>query len=1096
MQIVMTALLAAGGLLGDTSAEPVTILVLPVPQHRPEVQLLADRLAERLQTVPSLRVVDRTQIDRILREKEHEAEGPFVRPAMAYDLMLRLSVALPGERPTVRCELVRLSNGNVAASREAVLPEEKDWGPFLDDLVALCQRAAKGVSAPEGRRATKLRLLGVTILQPSARLEPLREQLEQAISYTAGKCPGVTLVHHLDAMTVKEESLLLALGLSQLPGGRQFVPQADVVVEAELREVNAEGRTFPETPLEVHLRFGPADEWESVAGTVVGLKDLASAVCLRVSSRLGASRPAGLDDFLTDMSVRRAQAEAEFKAAMARADRDGKPPLGLVAAAVKIDPTYEPAVFWMIESLCFHKDVPAEQRRETIVEALRYLRRFPASAKNRKRVVQLASYAARGELAAQYAEAARQIVELNLASSLDRYGTDGSVLIKPVCASMRAAGVSYAERRRWLDELVVMADAMRERIGAREPLNAIHSLVMVRLRAIEEALGAGDVDRARQLLRELMESSGDVGRSWSWMPEELRKLAARTGDPELVSEFDRRIKPLTRVVDHLHVRWPDPLVYADSPVTLADKAVQTFRPATPLLIGDGRLFVATGGTITHQSMTGWVNSGATDHHLGYLTLGDHGGPAERSEVTVLPVPSGWERVSITSAALLAGRVFVGTKAAGLRACTLADGSWKRYRAEEGLPELAVFSVHPVGPKTLLCVGGKLMSRGAYLTLDLESDQFTLLHRFGSKKLSIAFWSLDSVWRDGDKLMGTNYLGLAVDVLGERPTFQRRWPDSWFHGWRPRANTVTAQPISVATVGDRRWVLATNGLHEIDAAGKVLRTWANRQHFSHPGRSPYDFSITWFDTASDFPNDSARVEYHGLCATKEHLFLIGSEGRVLCYDPARDAWYGPLQLPGIGGGHELGLCVGGERGVWIGTDEHLIYVDAAAFIEASKAASRAMTSEQVARRKLDAAAEAGPLELVKYHILLHDLEAARDLVLKYVASNPRDPQGLLLAARVFEFHCLNQPQEAIKYYRALSALKDAPEAVHEGLLGVFRVNYALKEWSQAVEAGEQLLAAFPRLTSNMDGELGRTLAAARREMQKQTSSRPDGSAGAK
>ena len=163
-------------------------------------------------------VVDRTQIDRILREKEFGAEGPFARPVMAYDLMLRLSAAWPG--PAIRCELVRLSNGNVAASHEAALPEEKDWGPLLDDLAAASLRAAQVVSAPEGRRATKVRLLGVVNPEPSARLQPLREQLERAVRYAAGRCPGVVLVRHLDAMTVKEESLLLALGLSRLPGGR------------------------------------------------------------------------------------------------------------------------------------------------------------------------------------------------------------------------------------------------------------------------------------------------------------------------------------------------------------------------------------------------------------------------------------------------------------------------------------------------------------------------------------------------------------------------------------------------------------------------------------------------------------------------------------------------------------------------------------------------------------------------------------------------------------------------------------------------------------------------------------------------------------
>ena len=76
------------------------------------------------------------------------------------------------------------------------------------------------------------------------------------------KSPQGLPVRHLEAATAAEESLLLALGLSPLPGGRQFVPQAERRHRIfPFREGDGRGRTFDQTPGNHRpVREGPENE--------------------------------------------------------------------------------------------------------------------------------------------------------------------------------------------------------------------------------------------------------------------------------------------------------------------------------------------------------------------------------------------------------------------------------------------------------------------------------------------------------------------------------------------------------------------------------------------------------------------------------------------------------------------------------------------------------------------------------------------------------------------------------------------------------------------------------------------------------------------
>ncbi len=107
---------------GTTKAgDPITVVVLSPhgttaldDKTAVAAELLCDQLTEELARDPSLRVVDRSQIDRVLAE---QAIGDNVQPVLAYDAMVRIVVDPLQAEPAVTLRVVDLSSGNIAGAR-------------------------------------------------------------------------------------------------------------------------------------------------------------------------------------------------------------------------------------------------------------------------------------------------------------------------------------------------------------------------------------------------------------------------------------------------------------------------------------------------------------------------------------------------------------------------------------------------------------------------------------------------------------------------------------------------------------------------------------------------------------------------------------------------------------------------------------------------------------------------------------------------------------------------------------------------------------------------------------------------------------------
>ena len=299
----------------DASAPAVVILQPHLPEAadgsvRAEADLLCDRLAEEIAAEGIARVLDRSQIDRVLEEKR--LSGDLSKPAIAYDALVRLDVDVPSLVPEVRLRVIDLSRGNMLKESRCPWPMRED---DLRRLVEQCREGLKLVGrADKGK--LKVRCLEAENEEHNPRLRPLVDRLERVFQEAVARSPQLVPVLHLEAASSKEESLLLLMGLSRLPGGRRFAPQADATIELSVREGDGRGKTFEETPVEIAVRIirgdASGDRSFTTVATVAEFDKAAVKTWEQLAGLLREAKPTAATDWLDDLAARRRQAEAEL----------------------------------------------------------------------------------------------------------------------------------------------------------------------------------------------------------------------------------------------------------------------------------------------------------------------------------------------------------------------------------------------------------------------------------------------------------------------------------------------------------------------------------------------------------------------------------------------------------------------------------------------------------------------------------------------------------------------------------------------------------------------------------------------------------------
>lgn len=974
--------LAAQGQEASPASQPAgPVALVFVPPAGPDALLvLGDLLAAELGRSKSIRVVDRTQIERILAEKL-SGDQP-AEPAQSYDLMVRLRVDAVRTSPALVIELIDLSTGNIRAAREfpwSARPDDQQ----VTEMAKLCQAEAAKVERGEKRRL-RVRLLGVDNPGHRMRLEPLAQQLVTVMEAMVGRSPRCQLVRHVEALTAKEESLLLYAGLSRLAGGREFLPQADTTIEAAIRETDIVGKTFDETPLEVSWsltsRGRPRGEPATLKGTVKEWPSLARQFGEKLAAQLGETSPVPFGDVAVEMVRRRQQAEVELAAAMKEmaaawagssmalnrelTTTDGSfkihPALQRIAVAAKLDPTYEEAAYLLANYGCkgAYLENSDAARAWSIKECLRYLQRFSGHPKHRKDVFaggicMATSYfiALRYDsdkpapLSPQHVEmlgVLQQIMADMPIRSSDRSARDVTCMgVNLVRHGLRAMGLPRDERDRWLADYV---EQYERKVGADE--------IELKVFQLKSAIDDHDSAAARSLAEEILarHPSGSDMVEWPYHRwEAAHKEFVRLNDPELQARLKVWIETqIAAIKDEttakyarqwLKQTYPGPWPVPPPPMTeeqrqaVAEELKKSQLPNWPemieyLDIRDQALRL-TAPLMVHNNVLylaqrgGWnfvpgmaVTSPPPKGVLLRVPVNAAGRVAGKPE----PLPESPQAFNLVAFTAAGSRVYFSLLGDGLREFDSATGKWRSWNVAHGLPTVDIPGLFVLDEKTLLLTGTGGNYRDGFLcTLNLESSQVKVLF---TDKLWGNMPRLESLWQSGDKYLSITGDGRILDGLsGKRVRGFAIKPD----GWSPDGL------VRMATVGHRRWV-GLDGLYEINDQGDVICSY-----FGQALRPPALNLIPPVEIETD--QRSLKLAHD-----ETHLYLV-TDGQVACYDPAADMWYGPLS-PGT----DMKCAVSAAGGIWVGAGRGPGFIDTAKFIAAAEARGLARKSYQVEPQK--------------------------------------------------------------------------------------------------------------------------------------------------
>jgi hypothetical protein len=580
----------------------------PSPQTIAAADAACDRLAEKLAADAVARVVDRRQLDRVLTERT--ASPNASKPMTSYDAMIRMEVDAARPLPEMRLCLIDLSTGNILGQRAFVWPpKERDTAT----MVKFCRETLKNSAQPAGK--LRVRALWSNQAIENERLRPLGRRLVEVFDESLRRSNRIVPIRHLEAATAKEESLLLLMGLSRLPGGRQFAPQADATLELRVVEGDGRGKTFLETPVEIGVRLrkeaGYQGDWTTTAGLVRDFDALIPQAWRKLSQSLDAVRPEMATTLLDEMALRRKQAETELKTvrelwkSLPTGANDRARILMMVAlphaeAAIKLDPTYTEAIRMYVEGLAFLSDCDYEKRVmpeapfRTLQESLRYMERFrqdsdlcgalcacdacgvmrsPLGAFWRPQrfddplpSFSSATLTLTPELV-QALDAAKRLLERGVEDDVKfRFDTAEWMLV-PTFRGMRLVNVPVAERQAWLETI---ADRCLKKVkrGKARGIDPIcwdwQQCIHLQVRIAELLIEDGQMNPARRIMARAQSDFPAEYASTAYSEINLmRAVVRKSNDAQLLADFNAWIKRGEKTKSHLvYIDWPTVDVFA------------------------------------------------------------------------------------------------------------------------------------------------------------------------------------------------------------------------------------------------------------------------------------------------------------------------------------------------------------------------------------------------------------------------------------------------------------------------------------------------------------------------------------------------------
>ncbi|HET6430374.1 MAG TPA: hypothetical protein VFJ30_18310 [Phycisphaerae bacterium] len=1128
---LLVAALAVMTVAGARAAESATVVVLPpqiVPgdaETRRAAEVLCDRLAGEI-AGGGVSVVDRTQLGKVLAERALTSRPAAA--ALAYDAMVRVTVDTDRAAPQVTVEVIDLSLGNRL--------DTKSWrwqgdlpGPTVSNMARMCRSAVRLAAGARGGRV-KVRLTAPIITDELARLEPLAERLSTAFAASIDRSDRLVRVRHFEAASAAEESLLILTGLTRLPDGRQFAPQADATVRLRISETDSAGNTFPQTPVRIETRVDTAGEapWARAEGTVAEWDKVVAAAWAGATERLAGADARAATDFLDEMALRRRQAEAELAKLHVLGELKYKDNLysfslgdwtpaqlrqiaALGAAASKLDPTHEEAAYLSVKfdfmvrehRIINEKADPREAMIPFLPRALWFYNAFPKRWHFHNQVASMSHdasmYVLAGEKRLNWFRFVEQTASdppapevLDQIRELTGWGL--SVTVLPTCQrwengilpaltyrNMLAAGVPTGTCRAWRDRVMAKAEErllQGQQVGRTGGTSFVWALTSLRQIMARWCLNEGRPQAARALLDDTMRRLAGHPPYIAARGSEFEALARRTGDEEFAERIRAWIdrtwtgQGLVGPLEVTRRAGTDPR-FARSAEAEAERVAPVpdagdgKDPARPF---PSRLVVGVIADRLYLFSPWAVRPAGTApwSQFGYVQLSPDG-RVRNGRCTLLPRPTEREEVDVTFAVICGGRLCAGTRDSGLLIYDPGSGKWIVLGPAQGLPDPWVWQLLPLEGNRLLCY-----TRGkgglAAVSVDVTTGAVTGMPRpEPGRQLP---WR---IWRAGKAWMGVSSRGVDHDVLGTWRTTP--WPERTEQGWQHERVMPTygfgespPQRVSLARVGKRSFVDLADALRELDARGQIVRTWTKGIRTSlDPLILGQTVGSGWFNV--DVPG-VLPIGY--VIACDEAGLIYDCPYGLMCFDPAADRWYGPVRIKDLPNRSrrffEVDPCRSGimaQECLWLG-GEPLVCVRKADLVRAAEAAGLVATSDELARRLDRAAGEGSPMDRAKFALGRRRLAEARDLLAEILREDPDDPEAVLLMGLVHDRVCLNRPDDALEYYRRLAKMTGRPDAVVSGLELQCRWHVLAGDLEKALRIGQEG-AALPGLFLSIRGQ---------------------------
>lgn len=1101
-----------------TASESDAPNVIVLPPHLPlsstalirkQACLLCDRLAEEIGKTEKARIINRTQLDRVLKERKLTPGSG--KPMLSYDGMIRLHVRADQLVPEAQINLLDLSTGNIVGTWKCVWPvADAELAKVVSKCVAVLPKL---IQPSEGK--LKVRMMGVASVESQVRMRHLARRLNNVCLQSLRKSPNILLVRHLEASTSKEESLLLLMGLSRLPGGRRFIPQSDATVELRLHEGDAIGKTFKETPVKIGARVRKgikfAGKWVTVTGKVKNFDRLIQQTWKKLAKDLSEAKPGAAVEFLNEMATRRRQAEAELKAATS--ETAPKPTLAKyleklshIDAALKIDPTYEPAAYesiYVLARLSGHYprkypiDSPTALRLAH--EAARYIQQFSHKPKHCARVQDRASvlivverrknplyrlykYNERIEITPsirQKLDAMKRMVEETVDGPFQKLGHSGPRMLLTVYRGMRLAGVPLQRRRRWVDGILAHCREHEKQIHrAGHHFGYLYLNRVTQLQAALVSVEDSEFDRAKRILEHVRANIGkqenNVGGAVTSVIAKMRKIMVQTRDPKTLAKFDQWARYFKNPVRIMSIKWPKLRIFDRRKAPRVKTTLISYKrnaPISALVEGDKSLYILIARdnhVIGRPQFTGGSSRGISQL-VAKIPLDDKGCPVgwrthkpirgkNWGSVRILPQPKVRKYLQVLCSRYIGGKLYLGTKYSGLLIFDPGTEKWTIVGPKQGLPAWSLNTFFLINKNTLFCTSR--VQEPHYIpihyTLNLTNGKIKLIRKYNPfapyKQRKYIPHRLEGVWYDGGKLNAWEQFGLWRDLLSSQPKHNRitrKVAYGWrVTGWRGK------HVLGMVEVAGRRFIQCHDGFHEFGPDGKIIRSHYNQMSF-HPTGTPSGWN-------------NRRLVIPQTCPANGTMFACGNMLFFdnVAYDPKNDTWYGPVFL----GGYRY--VVGTRSGIWLSSSRGLTYVNAKDFLDTAKKSARVMTTAQWNKRREKKISAQSALNQAKFAFTMRQFKKAKRILSGILKTNGNNAEVLLLMGYLHDKWCMNQPEEAIKYYSQLTKIKNNLPANLSGMYMWFHVLKGQKKWAKALELNEKISKSFSGINNDRLREIRR------------------------